>query len=244
MVAVPVDRYRWERLYQQDRLELPAGAMTAGDEVVLAAPDAGGAVVFGVARVLAAPPRPDTDPVPAGDGAAHTAAGGNVGNAEVGDEARDAAAGGGAGDAAAGGGVGDALDGGTATASGSAGGVVLAEYVRRLVDRPVPVDEAGCGDLVEPAARGPVPLPAERYERLLERIGPAPDPVAPKQSWMVSLDLPIEAASAAEAVRVFWTYVRQLGPAELPVFVSPRGDELAMRPYVLGAEHEMDPEEE
>ncbi|MET7421287.1 hypothetical protein [Dactylosporangium sp. NPDC005555] len=65
-----------------------------------------------------------------------------------------------------------------------------------------------------------------------------------KRTWLVSVDLPIEAASPGEAVREFWTYVRDLGPAELPAFVWPVGDELAMQAFVLGAEANQDPEEE
>lgn len=120
----------------------------------------------------------------------------------------------------------------------------LVAYLRRRLDVPVPVPTLGLVDEAEAAARSPVPLDAETYRRVADAVGPGPDPVAPQPQWMVSLDLPIEASSAAEAVRIFWTYVRQLGPRELPAFVWPRGDETAMRPYVLGAEHEMDPEEE
>ncbi|GAA1561822.1 hypothetical protein GCM10009827_099000 [Dactylosporangium maewongense] len=65
-----------------------------------------------------------------------------------------------------------------------------------------------------------------------------------KRTWLVSVDLPIEAASPGEAVREFWTYVRDLGPAELPAFVWPAGDELAMQAFVLGAEANQDPEED
>lgn len=119
---------------------------------------------------------------------------------------------------------------------------VVVEYVRRYLDRPVPVGEAGCGGYAERAAAAPVPLAAADYAALTGRLGPTG--TQPVRDWMVSLDMPIEASSPAEAVRVFWTYVRQLGPAELPAFVWPHGDELAMRPYVLGTEHEMDPEEE
>ncbi len=67
------------------------------------------------------------------------------------------------------------------------------------------------------------------------------------RSWLVSVDLPIEAESPAEAVAQFWTYLQQLGPAELPAFVSPADDELAMAAYVLGENAEevnLDPEEE
>ena len=37
--------------------------------------------------------------------------------------------------------------------------------------------------------------------------------------------------------------MQQLGPRELPVFVSPSGDELAMQAFVLGEEANQDPEE-
>jgi hypothetical protein len=59
----------------------------------------------------------------------------------------------------------------------------------------------------------------------------------------VSVDLPIEAASPAEAVRQFWTYVRELGPVELPAFVAPTDDELALQAFVLGEEANLDPED-
>jgi hypothetical protein len=62
--------------------------------------------------------------------------------------------------------------------------------------------------------------------------------------WLVSVALPIEAASRAEAVREFWTFVQTLGPEELPAFVWPSGDELAMQAFVLDAEVNLDPEEE
>jgi hypothetical protein len=70
------------------------------------------------------------------------------------------------------------------------------------------------------------------------------DPARTRQTWLVSLDLPIEASSAAEAVRQFWTYVADLGPRELPTFVSPAGDELAMQAMVAGVEVNLDPEED
>jgi len=65
-----------------------------------------------------------------------------------------------------------------------------------------------------------------------------------RKTWLVSVALPIEAANQAEAVRQFWSYVEDLGPAELPTFVWPSGDELAMQAFVLGAEANQDPEEE
>ncbi len=65
-----------------------------------------------------------------------------------------------------------------------------------------------------------------------------------RTSWLVSLDLPVEAGSAAEAARRFWQYVRELGPGELPTYVAPVGDELAMRAYLLGEPTNLDPEED
>ena len=62
--------------------------------------------------------------------------------------------------------------------------------------------------------------------------------------WMVSVSLPIEAETRADAVRAFWAYVQSLGPAELPAFVWPRGDELALQAYVLGDPVSLDPEED
>ena len=38
--------------------------------------------------------------------------------------------------------------------------------------------------------------------------------------------------------------MQELGPRELPAFVSPAGDELAMQAFVLGAEANQDPEED
>jgi hypothetical protein len=79
---------------------------------------------------------------------------------------------------------------------------------------------------------GPVTaLDPAAYRELADLLGPPP----PRRTWLVSLDLPIEADSRAEAVRIFWSYVQELGPAELPAFVSPSGDELAMQAFVLGA---------
>ena len=68
--------------------------------------------------------------------------------------------------------------------------------------------------------------------------------VAGKQSWLVSVAIPIEAATRAEAVQEFWSHVRALGAAELPTYVWPSGDELAMQAFVLGAEANQDPEED
>ena len=64
-----------------------------------------------------------------------------------------------------------------------------------------------------------------------------------RASWLVSVDLPIEAETPADAVAQFWAYVRELGPAQLPAFVSPTGDELAMQAYLLDEPVNLDPEE-
>lgn len=117
--------------------------------------------------------------------------------------------------------------------SDPASGAFVVAYTRRVFDEPVPADGL--------ALDGPVTaLPADAYRALVGRLGPPPA----RRSWLVSLDLPIEAATPAEAVRLFWSYVRDLGPRELPAFVSPSGDELAMQAFVLGAEANQDPEED
>ena len=69
-------------------------------------------------------------------------------------------------------------------------------------------------------------------------------PAAPRARWLVSVALPIEASSPAEAVREFWAYVDSLGPDELPAFVSPAADELAMRAFVMDREAALDPEDD
>jgi hypothetical protein len=106
-------------------------------------------------------------------------------------------------------------------------------YTRRSFDEPVPADEL---KLVEPVAE----VEEELFRRLVARVDAGPD----RQTWLVSLDLPIEAATPAEAVRQFWSYALELGPAELPTFVSPAGDELAMQAFVLGEQANQDPEED
>ena len=106
-------------------------------------------------------------------------------------------------------------------------------YTRRSFDEPVPADEL---KLVEPV----VEVEEELFRRLVARVDAGPD----RQTWLVSLDLPIEAATPAEAVRQFWSYALELGPAELPTFVSPSGDELAMQAFVLGEQANQDPEED
>ena len=61
---------------------------------------------------------------------------------------------------------------------------------------------------------------------------------------MVTLSMPIEAAEQTAAAADFWEYIRALGPDELPVFISPSGDELSMQAYVAGEVTDLDPEEE
>jgi hypothetical protein len=111
-------------------------------------------------------------------------------------------------------------------------GLVVA-YTRRSFDEPAPADRLALdGSLtrVEP----------DVYARYAARLGAAVD----RRTWLVSLDLPIEAETPAEAVRQFWSYVQELGPRELPTFVSPSGDELAMQAFVLGEQAHLDPEED
>jgi hypothetical protein len=103
-------------------------------------------------------------------------------------------------------------------------------YVRRLFDAPVPADELKPGALIE----------RDVYDRVVAQIGGT----GPRATWLVSVALPIEAGTPAEAVRQFWSHVRELGPAELPAYVWPSGDELAMQAFVLGAEANQDPEED
>ncbi|MDG4791676.1 hypothetical protein O7626_38280 [Micromonospora sp. WMMD1102] len=112
-------------------------------------------------------------------------------------------------------------------------GALAVTYTRQVFEAPVPADIL--------ALAGPVtPVDPAVYQELAGRVGPAPD----RRNYLVSLDLPIEAGSPAEAVRLFWAYVQELGPRELPAFVAPSDDELAMQAFVLGAEANQDPEED
>jgi hypothetical protein len=117
--------------------------------------------------------------------------------------------------------------------AGDGSAPLVVTYTRRAFDEPVPVEQLELRGVA-------TPLDSATYRRLAERLGPTPE----RQTWLVSLDLPIEAPSAAEAARVFWSYVLELGPRELPAFVSPVGDELAMQAFVLGEEANQDPEED
>ncbi|MEU8252661.1 hypothetical protein AB0C06_00120 [Micromonospora inaquosa] len=110
---------------------------------------------------------------------------------------------------------------------------LVVAYTRRAFDEPVPADLLtldGPVTALEPAA----------FRALADQLGPPPA----RRTWLVSLDLPIEAGTPADAVRLFWSYVQELGPRELPAFVSPAGDELAMQAFVLGEQANQDPEED
>jgi hypothetical protein len=107
------------------------------------------------------------------------------------------------------------------------------QYTVNLLDSPLPA--AGLGGRTRR-------LDEDAYLAVARQAGPGAP--ARRRTYLVSVDMPIEATSPGEAVRTFWNYVRELGPAELPAFVWPAGDELAMQAYVLGAEANQDPEEE
>ncbi|HET8681278.1 MAG TPA: hypothetical protein VFM54_05320 [Micromonosporaceae bacterium] len=127
------------------------------------------------------------------------------------------------------------LFGSAVTRSGAAapGAAAVFAYTRRHFDAPQP---AG-GLALDGAA---TPLDEAAFHAHAAWLGPPAD----RRSWLVSLDLPIEAETPAEAVRQFWTFATELGPGQLPVFVAPVGDELAMRAYLLGDEANLDPEED
>jgi hypothetical protein len=118
---------------------------------------------------------------------------------------------------------------------------VAVRYTHRLFDEPIPIPES--------PPLGLTPLAVAAYERLVGPVGAHTRTGTDATrwgatEWFVSVALPIEAASPSEAVREFWTYVEKLGPRELPAYVWPRGDELAMRAFVLGTETNLDPEED
>jgi hypothetical protein len=130
----------------------------------------------------------------------------------------------------------------------SIGDEVAISYGMRLFDRPRPlpptVGLVSAGDVVRVDESEWTAFADESHAGDTAAVpAPAPAPEA-RRTWLVSLDLPIEATSAAEAVRQFWTYVADLGPRELPTFVSPADDELAMQAMVGGVEVNLDPEED
>lgn len=109
------------------------------------------------------------------------------------------------------------------------GGELSLWYLRRAFDEPVPAADLTAG-----------PVGEATFDRFARALGGAAD----KKQWLVSVAMPIEAVNPAEAVRQFWSHVLELGPAELPTYVWPSGDELAMQAFVLGVEKNQDPEEE
>lgn len=121
------------------------------------------------------------------------------------------------------------------------GDAAQVEYRARLFDEPppVPADVAP-----EPAEVGLHPLPPAQFTRLATLADATAQAGDGRSVWFVSVAVPIEAVSPAEAVREFWTYVDKLGPKELPAYVWPLGDELAMQAFVLGAVTNLDPEED
>ncbi|MFI5889503.1 hypothetical protein ACIA5D_05220 [Actinoplanes sp. NPDC051513] len=123
--------------------------------------------------------------------------------------------------------------------AGRRGDDLVLTYVRRAFDDPVPAASLAA---VLAAGDGPVQVEAQEFRRLTAALAGEPGPGTP--TWLVSLALPIEAATPADAVRQFWTHVAVLGPKELPTYVWPSGDELAMQAFVLGEEANQDPEEE
>ena len=127
-----------------------------------------------------------------------------------------------------------AADGALFGAGMVSGGRVV--YTHRVLDEPHAIDTAG-----GPGAHA---LDVETYARLWGLMPSEWAVTAPVRDYLVSVTIPVEASSPAEAARLYWSYVSELGPAELPAFVAPYGNELDMRAYVLGTPHEMDPEEE
>lgn len=110
---------------------------------------------------------------------------------------------------------------------------LIVSYTRRAFDQPLPAEQL--------VLRGAVtPVEPAFLREVADRLGPG----EPVRSWLVNISLPIEATSAAEAVRLFWSYVWELGPRELPAFVSPIGNELAMQAFVSGEVANQDPEED
>lgn len=114
---------------------------------------------------------------------------------------------------------------------------------RRRLEEPVKTVEIvrvyGSASYDEAEAADWTELAPDAWEALVRAL-PSPDR---RSDWLVTLSMPIEAVDKAEAVRQFWSYIRSLGPKELPTFVAPYGRELEGTSFLLGVEHEQDPEE-
>jgi hypothetical protein len=119
------------------------------------------------------------------------------------------------------------------------GAELVLTYLRRSFDDPAP---AGALRLPTGTA-GAVPVDPAVFREVASRLSGEPA-LAQRPTWLVSVAMPIEAGTPAEAVRQFWSNVQELGPAELPAYVWPSGDELAMQAFVLGEEANQDPEED
>jgi hypothetical protein len=116
-------------------------------------------------------------------------------------------------------------------------------YTHRLLDEPRRIrTEAVDADVVAGLTAGLTQISPAAYDRLASLVAAQPGPR--RSEWFVTVALPIEAPTPAEAVREFWSYVDKLGPRELPALVWPRGDELAMQAFVLGEVANQDPEED
>ncbi|THV24282.1 hypothetical protein [Glycomyces paridis] len=110
---------------------------------------------------------------------------------------------------------------------------------RRRLEEPAKTVAAPGADGGEDPAAGWAALNPDSWEDLVRSL-PVPER---RSDWLVTLSMPIEAVDKAEAVRQFWSYIRSLGPKELPTFVSPYGREIEGTSFLLGVEHEQDPEE-
>jgi hypothetical protein len=126
--------------------------------------------------------------------------------------------------------------------AGAAGDDLVLTYLRRAFDAPVPAEALRLGETAGTTA-GVAAVEPGVFRQIAARLGGEP-PLPQRKEWLVSVALPIEAGTPAEAVRQFWSHVQEMGPAELPTYVWPSGDELAMQVFVLGEEANQDPEED
>ena len=225
-VVVSAEHYESERLYGTDILTLPPPPPGTSDG---ATPDPSGSLPAGASKHLAADGSAERAPGATGGLTPGTSAAPAPGTSAAPTPGTSAALA--AGDEAL-------LIAATAEpvvfglARSDADGTL--HYTVNLLDAPIP---AGNLASTTPGMRR---LDEAAFGAISEQLNPRPAPE--RRTWLVSVDLPIEASSPGEAVRAFWSYVRELGPAELPAFVWPSGDELSMQAFVLGAEANQDPE--
>jgi len=112
-------------------------------------------------------------------------------------------------------------------------------YRRRLVEPSKTAETVQIYGTEGVAPKAWTELYPDSWEDLVRTL-PTPER---RSDWLVTLSMPIEAVDKAEAVRQFWSYIRSLGPKELPTFVAPYGKELEGTSFLLGVDHEQDPEE-